>query len=668
MRSFQKLLLSLVSLVPLAAEPGATPHQRKMIKMSLDKEPALPCDRTLQEVPIKVSPVLPASVSLSDQPKRAKTHPLRQKNGIRPSANDQAPPTAPTQRIAKRRYSMGVGFKGLAKRRRRVNSDSLSEPVLPTNFLLGGNIFDPLNLNSLLDEEVNRATNQETPKSSPLPVRGGDPVEILVPRDITDPLNLKGGGEEAGAGRLLLSPQKSRRRHRNRHHGGAAGAEVGERGKTEGGGEREVNPAQLFSSKGPTVAVPVLTRERSIPPSPLPCELNTAITCREDLAQPPILPRRHTHPPTSHTHKPRNQRDGRQKRRRHTTSTRSSDGADISVAVILPTRFQTPLVGGTNASSCGGLQANAAQASAKNKKDKRRYQYGNHSHYYGYHGFYGDRYEGLIGSREDPRLCLLKANWFRDKEVLDIGCGVGHLTLVIARRFCPAKIVGVDRDERLVHAARQNIRHLLSHDLVLRERGRGREKRGETDTSVKDEPRETRGEREEEVMEEVERALSSVTSFPLSFRLCHGPLSAPPLTHQATGFPNNITFISGDYVSEQEAWPGQGLYDVIMCLGVTKWVQLQSGDAGVVRLFKRVYQSLSPGGLFILEAQPWSSYGRGRRATEVTFQNYRNLRLRPENFTSHLTDNTGFQSYRLLTHTGDQRPIYLFHKGSVPRK
>lgn len=79
-------------------------------------------------------------------------------------------------------------------------------------------------------------TNQETPQCSPLPSRGGDPVEILVPRDITDPLNLKGrGGDGEGEGGVLLSPLKSRRRHRNRHHGGGGG-----------GGEREVIPARLF--------------------------------------------------------------------------------------------------------------------------------------------------------------------------------------------------------------------------------------------------------------------------------------------------------------------------------------------------------------------------------------------------------------------------------------
>lgn len=71
-------------------------------------------------------------------------------------------------------------------------------------------------------------------------------------------------------------------------------------------------------------------------------------------------------------------------------------------------------------------------------------------------------------------------------------------------------------------------------------------------------------------------------------------------------------------MTPQEQWPGQGRYHVVMCLGVTKWVQLQSGDAGVVRLFKRAYRSLLPGGLFILEPQPWTRYNHSKRASVGT--------------------------------------------------
>ncbi|XP_051242845.1 7SK snRNA methylphosphate capping enzyme [Dicentrarchus labrax] len=627
-----------------------------MIRMSLDKETVLPH---------QVSPAFPATINLSEQSQLAKTRPLRPKNGLHPPGNIQPPLTASapsTQRIAKRRYSMGVGFKGLAKRRRRANSDSQSEPVLPSNFLLGGNIFDPLNLNSLLDEDVNKATNQETPKCSPLPSRGGDPVEILVPRDITDPLNLKGGGgARKGEEGVLLSPLKTRRRHRNRHHGGGGG-----------GGEREVIPARLFPSTA-GLTVPLLTREGSVVASPLPCELNTAITCRDDIAPPPILPRRHTHPPPGHTHKPGNQSDSRHRRRRRTTSTRSAD-TNSTATTAQPTKFQTPLVGGAKAGRCGRAQPDSNRPPQK-KKDKHRYQYGNHSCYYGYHGFYGDRWEGRVGAEEDPRLRLLETDWFKDKRVLDVGCGAGHVTLAIARRFDPAHILGVELDGRLVHAAKQNVRHFLSHDLVAEGR-RGGVTSSSSPPRKREEGEGGGGGREEEVkkevMEEFQQALS-LLSFPLSFRVSRGPLSAPPLllppsSSSSSRFPSNITFIQGDYVSEREAWPGRGQYDVIVCLGVTKWVQLQSGDGGVVRLFRRAYQSLSPGGLLILQPQPWSSYSHSKRASESTYRHYRTVRLRPEQFTCYLMDTVGFTSYRLLTHTGNQRPIYLFHKGHAQRK
>lgn len=110
--------------------------------MSLDKESVLPQ---------KHSPDFTA-VGLSE-PQLTKTLPLPPKNGFHVPSSSSG---AAAQRAAKRRYSVGVPFKGLTKRRRRTNSDSQSEPRLPSRFLLGGNIFDPLNLNSLLDEDVNK--------------------------------------------------------------------------------------------------------------------------------------------------------------------------------------------------------------------------------------------------------------------------------------------------------------------------------------------------------------------------------------------------------------------------------------------------------------------------------------------------------------------------------
>ncbi|XP_073679226.1 7SK snRNA methylphosphate capping enzyme-like [Garra rufa] len=548
--------------------------------------------------------------------------------------NGLAPRGETAQKLNKRRCSMSV-FKhpSLSKRRRRANSEC--DPVLPSKFLMGGNIFDPLNLNSLLDEEVSKALNAETPKSSPLPSKNRDPVEILIPKDITDPLNLSGRGGDKAAG-VLVSPLKNRRRHRNRHHPGTtAEPPDGEKLKVNEGAE----PGALF---------PVISSKKPVEESPRPYELNTSINCRDEVVT-PILPRRRSHPSASSSAP----QPSKHKKRRRTCS--RSERLSITPTPSVSQSFHTPVVGGVS----GAPPLRAEKTQQRRRRTQRNFHYGSYSHQYGY------RTPSLTA---DPRLAVFKPEWFRGKKVLDVGCNTGHVTLAIARHWNPERILGVDIDGALVQMARQNLRYFLS-EL----RGSDDRTRSEAEVGGSGEGSEVEAGGQLGLAPLMGLQLDRVQAlrrFPVSFTRCRGPIAAPPIMPHIPGvFPSNIHFLKGDYVpdSEEAAVSQCAEYDVILCLSLTKWVHLNYGDAGIRRLFQRIFRHLLPGGVLILEPQPWTSYSRRKRLTEVTYRNYRSIRLKPDKFSSFLTTDVGFSSYELIgtPHSGPngvQRSIYLFHK------
>lgn len=404
----------------------------------------------------------------------------------------------------------GGGFKHPAfKRRRRVNSDC--DSVLPSNFLLGGNIFDPLNLNSLLDEEVSRALNAETPKSSPLPAKGRDPVEILIPKDITDPLSLNTCTDEAHV--VLASPLKvgrKRHRHRGQHHPPQPAA---------GGSESQAAPPATPltpSLQGEGAPQQQQPRPRSQNrDAPQPYELNTAINCRDEVVSP--LPSAlqgpagsFPAPATSATSAPpsssSSSSSSRRKRRR--TSSKSEAGARAGTQGAPKEKGRA---------SAGGRHQPYTLPATGFKKQQSKFQYGNYSKYYGYRN----------PKCEDVRLRVLKPEWFRGRDVLDLGCNVGHLTLSIACKWGPARMVGLDIDPQLVHSARQNIRHYLSEQLWL------------PSQTAEGAPG-TEGEA---------GALAPVQkkTFPASLTASRGPIAAPqvPLDGaDTTVFPNNVVFVT----------------------------------------------------------------------------------------------------------------------------
>lgn len=531
----------------------------------------------------------------------------------------------------------GGGFKHPAfKRRRRVNSDC--DSVLPSNFLLGGNIFDPLNLNSLLDEEVSRALNAETPKSSPLPAKGRDPVEILIPKDITDPLSLNTCTDEAQV--VLASPLKTgrkRHRHRGQHH---------QQQQATGGIDSHsvlptAPPTPSLHGEGTTQQQRHRGQNQNRD-APEPYELNTAINCRDEVVSPlpSALPRPSgslsASSAASIASAPPSSSSRHRKRRR--TSSKSEAGARSGGS-------QGPKEKGRG-SGAGRHHLHPLPA-AGFKKQQRKFQYGNYCKYYGYRN----------PSCEDGRLRVLKPEWFQGRDVLDLGCNVGHVTLSIACKWGPSRMVGLDIDAQLIHSARQNIRHYLSEELRLQSQA------AEGDPGAES--------------KEGTTTIRKRTCFPASLTASRGPIAAPqvPLDGaDTTVFPNNVVFVTGNYVLDRDELveAQKPEYDVVLCLSLTKWVHLNWGDEGLKRMFRRIYRHLRPGGILILEPQPWSTYAKRKTLTETTYKNYYRIQLKPEQFSSYLTSpEVGFSSYELVatphnTFKGFQRPVYLFHKARSP--
>lgn len=493
--------------------------------------------------------------------------------------------------------------------------------MLPSEFLLGGNIFDPLNLNSLLDEEVSRALNARTPQSSPLPARGRDPVEILVPRDITDPLSLNVPGE----GLRLASPAKSSRR-RHRHRGQQRNSN-----KQDGGGEKSDGNGSKSSSNGDKSNRSNWNGNKSNRSNGGGNKTNSNASKSNGGGNRSGLNVTRSNANANKSNDGVKSGGNVNKSNSHGDQSDGS-GAKSKSDVKSDSGVDDGDVKGANASqrhrkrrrTCSKSEGAASKSTGRPpRRQAQKFQYGNYCKYYGYRN----------PDCEDGRLRVMKGEWFEGKEVLDVGCNVGHVTLSIAKRWGPARVVGLDIDGGLIRSARQNIRHYLSEEMGGKEKG-----------------------------------------FPAALAASRGPIAAPKLPPEGPGakeFPNNVVFVTGNYVPEREDLirSQRPEFDVVLCLSLTKWVQLNWGDEGLKRLFRRVYRHLRPGGVLLLEPQPWASYRKRKTLTETIYRNYQRIRLRPEQFPAYLTSpEVGFDSYELLgtpqhAAKGFQRPLYLFHKG-----
>jgi SAM-dependent methyltransferase len=424
---------------------------------------------------------------------------------------------------------------------------------------------------------------------------------------------------------------------------------------------------------------------------------------------------------------------------------------------------------------------NCSGQPTKRKQRKHFYIYGN------YHTYYGYRIDQALD--EDPRMKVLKNEWFEGRDCLDIGCNEGFITISIAQKFACRSILGIDIDDRLIGRARQNLKAMAGveedgetikqfAEEIDRVNKLDDADRMEQSNGNEDGLNESEGtEREEQLSEDATNELGGADSGSLRDEASQllrasgldnladdkdrlNELEGMDMKGQSFEYKDVTKDLGGadsrssrdeasqllrgsgsdnvaedkDRVNELEGTDMKGqsfedknvtkdlkctyrrffrhgtrqmsrdsgsdniegkfkdpdllkrvhfrtenfiqkfpsvldaTYDTVLCLSVTKWVHLNWGDEGLICLFAKIWQIMRPGGILLLEPQPWKSYERKRLVSEVAVENFREIVFKPDAFRDILLDKIGFRSMEMIsTHVpnstaGFNRPIYLLWK------
>lgn len=140
------------------------------------------------------------------------------------------------------------------------------------------------------------------------------------------------------------------------------------------------------------------------------------------------------------------------------------------------------------------------------------------------HFFDRNRYYGYRnpGHEVDPRLTAFarRKELFLQKDILDIGCNIGHITLSVARDLGAKSVTGIDIDRVLINIARKNVKHYVNC-VQSPASNEGGDRTSDSDASF----------------------------FPMSMPINYGPIDIPGFTKhkQDKGFPYNITFVQVKY-------------------------------------------------------------------------------------------------------------------------
>lgn len=209
---------------------------------------------------------------------------------------------------------------------------------------------------------------------------------------------------------------------------------------------------------------------------------------------------------------------------------------------------------------------------------------------------------------------------FQNKDVLDIGCNAGHLTMAVGRMLNPKSVLGIDIASDLISRAQHNLSLFVK---IPTEKPNNSTMPKSNDTNAAACSKKKKNNKRDRT--------KAASYYPISFGITYKGIPQLPTqtndqttcsTIQKDVFPNNVQFKTMNYVETEEALTNDvQQYDLIICLSVTKFIHLNFGDAGLKSAFKRMFNQLRPGGKLILEAENWGSYKRSKNLTVSYFFN-----------------------------------------------
>ena len=329
-----------------------------------------------------------------------------------------------------------------------------SKIKLPTRFLLGGTISDPLNLQGLLKErDVRSGIRSRDMNSQVLTTKHSHRIGFPNITDASDPLNLKNvaSKEPKSVSADCITGVQERK---NASSITCKGMHTLPADKSEDSSS-ETHCQWFDSSAG--------VRENT-------CSCNNSLTlnngshccvqmtdcsindCKTDIVQ--IKAAVEMTNNISDEHNPSILSEVEAATCNHSDKDISRDKI-VSPAVRQFSRHQARKRRRSMRASTEVIQSASNSHKSACKRIKEKFPCGNYIAYYGYRN---------VDRVDDPRLQLLPIELFEGKDVLDIGCNAGLVTIAVASHYVPKRILGIDVDQRLIGLAKRNVRRYMDEN------------------------------------------------------------------------------------------------------------------------------------------------------------------------------------------------------------